>query len=126
MNESFSSSSDSSNRCLSLDVGSDYSSGNYDGWPLLENILGQSDYRDQYDLKVSTYFVDSGCVLGESTLDSWITTYSNLVEEYVLAEIDGYSWLDDGFDSSAYGEAVDDLYDQISTRISRAESYING
>jgi spore coat protein H len=122
MNESFT----EDDLCLDMDVESDYTDGAYDGWPLLENIVGQSDYRDDYDEKIAYYFdpTDSP-VLSEATLDDWISTYSNLVEEYVLAEEEGYTWLDDEFDSDDYAGAVTELEDQVSTRIEQVTSYLN-
>ncbi|MGD1831448.1 MAG: CotH kinase family protein [Spirochaetaceae bacterium] len=121
MNESFNSSS----MCLSMNVESDYSSGNYDDWPLLENVLGQTNYRDDYDTKIAYYFdPDASPVLSEATFDNWITTYTTLVEEYVLDEIEGYTWLDDNFDSTDYAEAVEELEDQVSTRISKVSTYL--
>jgi spore coat protein H len=111
--------------CADMDVESDYSEGVFDGWPLLENILGQSNYRDLYDEKIAAYFDTTGSpTLPESTFDDWITTYSELVEEYALAEIEGYTWLDDNFDERDYQEAVEELESQISTRIDDVYSYL--
>jgi spore coat protein CotH len=121
LNESFT----DSTLCLSIDVTGDYSSGTYDGWPLLENIMGQSDYTEDYDDYLSSYFVTSGCVLSESTFTSWINTYSALIKKYVVAEIDGYTWHEDGYDSSSFDSDVIDLNDQVTARITRAEEYIN-
>lgn len=121
LNESFT----DSDLCLSMNVASDYIAGNYDGWPLLENVIGQSDYRDLYDEKIAYYFdTDDSPLLSYTTFESWISTYSDLVEEYVLAEIDGYTWLDDDFDSDDYDDAVDELLSQMSDRISTANTYL--
>lgn len=122
LNESFT----SSDLCLSLNVGTDYSKGVYNGWPLLNNILGQSDYRALYDEKLESYFDTSGTpLLAYSTFNSWISTYSSLIEDYVLAEEVGYSWHDDNYSSSDFDEDVDDLKGQVSTRISSVTSYLS-
>jgi hypothetical protein len=120
MNESYTSSS----LCLSMNVSSDYSSAAYDGWPLLENILGQSGYREDYDDYLGEYFVDTGCTLDEITLTSWISIYAALIGDSVVAEIDGYTWHDSSYSSSDFNSDVSDLKDQVSARIEDAGNYL--
>ncbi|MDC7233799.1 MAG: CotH kinase family protein [Spirochaetales bacterium] len=122
LNESFTDSS----LCLSIDVGSDSSRGAYNGWPLLENILDLEDYRDDYDKYIASFFVDSDSLFDETQFDSWIDCYAALIEDSVTAEIDGYTWHDSGYDSSDFYSDIDDLKNQISGRLSRAESYLSG
>lgn len=123
MNEAF----DYDSKCQSLDVKSDYDDGDFDGWPLQENLLSQSTYREEYNDILGAYFNDSGCTFDYSDMATLIQTYADLIETYVYGddgEISGYTWLSDNYDESDYDENVQDLKDQISERISDVSAYL--
>lgn len=144
LNESFTLSSDTFNsKCLSLnDEDSDYDD---DDWPLLYYVMHQETYIDYYQDKLEEYFYNTtdgdslfsttdtnyttsdttGTFTTNNKIETQMTTYSSLIEDYVTGdddgEIDGYTWLDDDDD---FTEGLSDLQELVSDRFDSVKSYL--
>lgn len=121
MNEAFTDDS----KCLSLYATSnDY---NDDDWPLLSNVMSQTQYVTDYIVKLETLFPgsDESGIFVESDIQDQMQAYSDLISDCVIGdengEIDGYTWLDDDEDFTGELSTIQSL---ITTRFTEVKTYL--
>lgn len=105
---------DNNNRCLSLTMSSVD-----EEWPLIKYILDDSDYKTTYKEYVQS-FADS--YFNTTYLNPIYETYQTLIEDYVTAEVSGYTYTS----ALKFSAAVSALKTHASTRNTAADTYATG
>ncbi|GGG47871.1 hypothetical protein GCM10010976_19070 [Bizionia arctica] len=88
-------------------------------WPLIGYLYQDSVYKTQYDIYVQEV-VDGA--FNVSTMQSTYANYASLVQPYAIAEIEGYSFLNN---SSDFQNAVNELNNHVSARAIAVSNYLN-
>ncbi|MDC7227710.1 MAG: CotH kinase family protein [Spirochaetales bacterium] len=120
MNEAFT----DNNQSLSLSMSEVRSS-----WPLLYYIMDDNVYENQYEAKLYKYFKDSDSddLYDVDELTALMSTYSALIEDYVIGddngEIDGYKWFDYDWE---FTDGLTDLQEHIEDRFDDVDDYLIG
>ena len=96
----------------------DFSNIENDAWPLIEKIYADTTYKAKYD----TYVDDVIKNAFESTsMQEKYDTYSELIEDSVDKEIDGYTFLTSTND---FDTAINELKNHVVNRKTAAEDYL--
>ncbi|REG87323.1 CotH kinase family protein [Winogradskyella sediminis] len=98
----------------------DFSGLNSAEWPLIGYLYADDVYKAQYNSYVQEV-IDGA--FNVNTIQAQYAAYADLIEPYVTAEIDGYSFLNS---SSEFQSAVNTLNAHAGSRATAVNSYLNG
>jgi hypothetical protein len=99
---------------LALDF-SDLSSSD---WPLIEYLYADENYKAKYNAYIQE--VISGA-FSANTVEATYSSYAVLVEQYAVAEIAGYTFLNN---SSEFQQAINELKSHATQRAAAVNSYL--
>lgn len=87
-------------------------------WPLIDNIIDDSEYREIYDNYVESF---TNTIFTTDIMTETYNTHYNLIKEYAYAEESGYSYISS---DASFESAVSTLKSHVSSRASAVESYL--
>ena len=97
----------------------DFSGLNASEWPLIGYLYQDDVYKEQYDTYVQE--IADGA-FNTSTIQSLYSTYSALIQPYAIAEIEGYTFLNN---SSDFQVAVNELNAHVVSRANAVNTYLD-